>query len=79
MKEEQTLKTVRCDLEKSCQDFPHFDVQSGLNQHSQPLLFPLKKKIKEKNVNEILKDCDYLLGIFLSLKQFGNYLNQSEN
>jgi hypothetical protein len=49
MKEEQKVKkNVRCDLEKSCQDFPHFDVQSGLNQHSQPLLFPLKKKIKEK-------------------------------
>jgi hypothetical protein len=52
MKEKQKVKTVRCDLEKSCQDFPHFDVQSGLNQHSQPLLFPLKKKIKEKKCKQ---------------------------
>jgi hypothetical protein len=67
-------------LEKSCRDFdvqsglsqdfhfPHFDVQSGLNQHSQPLLFPLKKKIKEKNVNKILKDCEYLLAIFFIIR-----------
>ena len=60
VKDESKGKTVRCDLEKSSQDFPHLDVQSGLKQHLQPLLFPLKKKKTKEIPKRIFSQISFL-------------------